>query len=85
MKSIKCLFFSFIALCTPILTCACWDPWYAPSGYYMYRVYEKQHQPNEGNASQSLNTKNCIEWQKLKSHDITLDDIYQVVYKMPLE
>lgn len=85
MKSIKYLLINLLVLCIPCHTKACFDPWYAPSGYYMYRVYEKEPQTNEENESQSLNTKNCIEWQKLTSHDIPLDDIYQVVYKMPLE
>ena len=85
MKSIKYLLFSFIALCTPILSCACWDSWYAPGGYYMYRVYDRSASSDNGISTLNLKSQNCIEWQKLTSYTIPLSDIYQVVYDMSLE
>lgn len=61
---------------------ACWGPWYAPSEYYMYRVYESQR---DSLPSAPGTNENCTAWQRLTSPRIPIDDIYQAVYKMPLE
>lgn len=65
---------------------ACWVDWYVPSGYYMYRVYESTPQDEERGADRyPTMMENCREWQRLTSKDIPVEDIIEVVYKMPLE
>ena len=65
---------------------ACWVDWYVPSGYYMYRVYESTPQDEERGAGRyPTMMENCREWQRLTSKDIPVEDIVEVVYKMPLE
>lgn len=81
----------YIAISIALITVAseasaCWGPWDTPDGCYMYRVSEPASVP-------SMNIKgctpaiaqNCEEWQSLTSETIPLEDIYEVVYKMPLE
>ena len=60
---------------------ACWSPSYTPAAYYMYRVIDPSTIENE-----TLPTykDNCKEWQKLSSKKISLEEISQVVYKMPI-
>lgn len=86
MKSAQYFLISLIALCTVNNSWACWEEWYTPKVYRMYRVYEAQpdnddelvgHHPGSG--------KNCIEWQQLTSTTIPVEDIYDVVYAMSLE
>lgn len=81
-KSIKFWAVSLAALCAIQEARACWEPWYAPSEYYMYRVYESQPdtQPSVTGADE-----NCVAWQRLTSPRIPVDDIYRAVYKMTLE
>ncbi len=83
MKSLKYIIISIALLFNTVTTQACWDPWYLPKGYYMYRVYE----PTEEVASVAdernpVVVKNCLEWQKATSLTIPLEDFYHVVYKM---
>ena len=66
---------------------ACFDESYAPAGYYMYRVYENKQDieiqlyPITQYPGSGLN---CKSWQQLTSETIPLEDIYKVVYIMPL-
>lgn len=66
---------------------ACYDESYAPAGYYMYRVYENKQDieiqlyPITQYPGSGLN---CKSWQQLTSETIPLEDIYKVVYIMPL-
>ena len=86
MKSLKYFLISLISLLTANNASACWDSWYTPRGYYMYRVYNNRPEPEltiEGCYPGA--GKNCAEWQRLVSKSISLEDIYEVVYKMTLE
>ena len=86
MKLLEYSLISFICLVSVNEVFACWDPWYSPSGYYMYRVYEEQLTNSLQTAEYYPGAKdNCVEWQKLTSKTIPMDDIYSVVYKMSLE
>lgn len=86
MKSLKYLFISFIILTVTNDVYACWGPWYTPKGYYMYRVHSNEQDPTLSVESQhSGEARNCLEWQKVTSETIPLEDIYQVVYKMDLK
>ena len=86
MKSIKYLLISLLALCRAGEVYACWEPWYTPKGYYMYRVINDEPDPFvELEGSYPGSGRNCKEWQLMTSTDISLEDIYQVVYKMTLE
>ena len=86
MKLLKYLLISFIYLVSVNKVFACWDPWYSPSGYYMYRVYEEQLTNSLQTAEYYPGAKdNCVEWQRLTSETIPMDDIYSIVYKMSLE
>lgn len=81
-RSIRFLAVSLATLFTSHEVAACWEPWYAPEEYYMYRVYES----DSADPSPLLeDEENCREWQRLTSPDIPTADIYQAVYKMPLE
>ena len=86
MKSIKYLLVSLLALCSINSALACWESWYTPSGYYMYRAYEyvkpsgyveRDYYPGE--------IDNCREWQRLTSPEIPIKDISKVVYHISLE
>lgn len=86
MKYLKYLLISVLTLCASIDGFACWEPWFSPSGYYMYRIYDlnainylhvPKHEPDY--------EENCEQWQKLTSLKISIGDIYRVVYEMPLE
>lgn len=52
----------------------------------MYRVHEQISEPTiavkDGYPGSG---RNCMEWQQLTSNTIPLEDIFEVVYKMPLE
>ncbi len=64
---------------------ACYDEAYSPAGYYMYRVYEEQPDINLSLYYQYPGSGiNCKGWQQLTSETIPLEDIYKVVYIMPL-
>ena len=86
MKSLRYLLISLLAILATNKVFACWDTWHAPSGYYMYRVYEKAPEPKMaiGENFPDIET-NCVSWQKLTSATIPLEDIYKVVYKMSFE
>lgn len=81
MKSAGYLLISLLALCATTQAWACWVPTYTPDTYYMYRVYDK----NLHSGRVSLKDRNCEEWQRLTSMNIPVEDIYEVVYEMPLE
>ena len=86
MKSIKYLLISLFALCGAREVYACWDPWYTPKGYYMYRVHSQQREPEMFIGENYPGSgRNCKDWQDKTSQNIPLEDIYKVVYKMSLE
>ena len=86
MKSLKYLLISLSAIFATNEVFACWDTWYDPSGYYMYRVCENVTAPKMeiGKIFPEIEA-NCIGWQKLSSKTIPLADIYKVIYTMPLK
>lgn len=81
------LLISFLILvCSVADVRACYGPWYLPKGYYMYRVIDKSEQKSEVFSEFNPNAaNNCREWQQYASPNIPLNDIYKVVYKMPLK
>ena len=86
MKSIKYLLISLFALCGASEAYACWDPWYTPKGYFMYRVHSQQREPEMFVGENYPGSgQNCKNWQDMTSQTIPLEDIYKVVYKMSLE
>lgn len=86
MRSLKYLLISLVSLLSVNDLFACWDTWYAPGGYYMYRVYDNTLKPvSTINAYNPGVEQNCIAWQKLTSKTIPVEEIYEVVYKMSLE
>ena len=87
MKSLRYLLISAIALFITNQALACWDDWYGPHGYYMYRVHPQTSEPTidiDGWCYPGAG-RNCSGWQKLTSSTIPLKDIYDVVYKMSIE
>ena len=86
MKLLKYFLISLVGLFLTNDLFACWDPWYSPGGYYMYRVYDDSQKSSLKNEGYYPGSKqNCEEWQSLTSKTIPLDDIYDVVYTMTLE
>lgn len=86
MRSLKYLLISLVSLLSVNDLFACWDPWYAPGGYYMYRVYDNTRKPTSTIDVYNPGAgRNCEAWQKLTSKTIPLEEIYEVVYKMSLE
>lgn len=86
MKSLRYLLISTFLLCASHKALACWDYWYDPSGYYMYRVCEKDPAPNMEIGKNFPDIEaNCIGWQRLSSKSIPLEDIYKVIYTIPLK
>ncbi len=86
MKSLKYFLISLIGLFITNDLLACWDPWYSPSVYYMYRVYDDSQKLSLKNEGYYPGSKqNCEEWQSLTSKAIPLEDIYDVVYTLTLE
>ena len=86
MKSLRYLLISLLAILATNEAFACWDSWYDPSGYYMYRVYEKDPTPKMAIGKNFPDIEaNCIGWQKLSSGTIPLEDIYKVIYTIPLK
>lgn len=87
MKSLKyTLVISLLAaLCPAPKALACWGPFFSPKGYYMFRVTDvMEEQGTAVSPSNPNGVNNCLEWQRYASPDISLGDIYEVVYKMPL-
>ena len=85
MKSLKYLLISAFALITTNEALACWYEWYGPEGYYMYRVYPLATEPTiDIDGCYPGAGRNCAGWQVLTSPTIPLEDIYKVVYTMPL-
>ena len=83
MKSIKYLLISLFALCGAREVYACWDPWYTPKGYYMYRVHNHPPEPIDTlNECYPGSGRNCKDWQDKTSQNIPLEDIYKVVWDL---
>lgn len=81
MKLTRYLLANILLLITINNIKACWDPSYSPAAYYMYRVSD----PHTLNLNTLPTYKdNCKEWQKLSSNKISTEDIFHVVYKMPI-
>lgn len=86
MKSLRYLLISLFAILATSEALACWESWYDPSGYYMYRVFEKEPAAKmEIGRNFPDIEENCIGWQKLSSENIPLEDIYKVIYTIPLK
>ena len=86
MKSLRYLLISLFAILATSEALACWGYWYDPSGYYMYRVCEKAPAPNMEIGKNFPDIEaNCIGWQRLSSESIPLEDIYKVIYTIPLK
>jgi hypothetical protein len=85
MKSLKYIIISLALLCSAVAAQACWNPWYLPHGYYLYRVYEPMTEvPSVADERNQVVVNNCQAWQKATSTTIPLEDIYHVVYTMDL-
>lgn len=85
MKSLKYLLISAVALFVTNPTLACWDDWYGPAGYHMYRVHPTISEPELNiNWCYPGSGRNCADWQRLTSSTIPLEDIYEVVYTISL-
>ena len=81
MKSIKYFLTINIFILASIADCyACFGPYFQPSGYLMFRVYD-----DESAAKTDAVSENCLAWQRLTSTTIPLEDIHYVVYTMSLE
>ena len=79
-------FARFIAVTSLLLVStgafACGPIYYSPSGYYLFHLVNVPETDIEFN----LNSReNCLLWQEQTSKSISLNDIYQVVYKYDLE
>lgn len=86
MKSFKYFLISIILLFFADNALACWGAWYTPKGYFMYRVYDNNIEPNlEISGPYNGAGQNCMEWQKITSKTISLKDIYHVIYEMTLD
>lgn len=85
MKFPRYLLISTLLLLVANSAYACWSPWHPSHQYYMFRVYEEQTIPEENGDEEYERRLNCQEWQRLTSRTIPLEDIYHIVYKMPLE
>lgn len=65
---------------------ACGYTYYYPRCYFMFRVLESGSETADDPFAYNKGAKdNCREWQRLADGGVPLGDIYQVVYKMPLE
>lgn len=65
---------------------ACGYDYYYPRCYYMFRVMDLEGEPCDDPFAYNKGAKdNCREWQRLAGSGVPLEDIYQVVYKIPLE
>ena len=85
-KYSKYLLTSLILLFATTNASACWGDWYNANAYFMYRVYATTAEAEQTQDSFNLNAEdNCKSWQQLTSPAIPLKDIYDIVYKMPLE
>ena len=84
MKSLKYILINVVLLTIAYEANACGPFWYTPNGYNMYRICDTQ--PKSVADEYSLKVRrNCEEWQALTSESISIDDIYQAVYKMTME
>ena len=64
-------------------TFACGPIIYSPSEYYLFHLVNLPDGPGEGWNPNSR--ENCLLWQQQATMEMTLEDIYQVVYKYDLE
>ena len=84
MKYLRFFLISVVLLAVVYEVNACGPFWYTPNGYNMYRICDTQ--PKSVADEYSLKVRrNCEEWQALTSESISIDDIYQAVYKMTME
>ena len=72
---------SFLLVSTRVFACA--PIVYSPSEYYLFHLVDLPESSSEGYNPNSH--ENCFLWQQQTSSSIPLDDIYQVVYKYPLQ
>lgn len=80
------LIISLLLYCIPTKVLGCWSGWYHPKGYFMYRVYDGTISENGPNDITSFNiNRNCKDWQRITSTSIPQNDIYDIVYRMPLD
>ena len=84
-KSLRFLLVSLLAFGAASSAKACWPEWYTPGGYYMYRVYGTAPDDFGVGGDYRGDTDNCRAWQAMTSKDISLHDIYEIVYEMSLE
>lgn len=72
-------------ICLPREVYSGGSPWYSPSEYYTFRIYDdsKLYDYNEDGERlpKSTTIQNCELWQRLTSTDIPLKDIHSVVYR----
>ncbi|MBQ5638619.1 MAG: hypothetical protein IIV06_06165 [Alistipes sp.] len=83
MKSAKYLLISLFAFCFTLPASACWEAWYPPRGYYIYRVYDKKANENF-DASLSQTDRICLSWQEIVPKSIPADSIRRVVFHSTL-
>lgn len=79
MKSLKYIL-AISLLIAPIATQACFHPWNWYNSTSLFRLVE----PNKS-IEASQRKQSCEGWQALTSEDISLFDIEEIVYSMPLE
>lgn len=82
MKSKIFLISSILLLTIPVKLFACGPWYYDPQTYFMYRSYTF---PSEEWTYNTGSKENCLLWQKQCNSKASTDDIYQIVYKTPLE
>ena len=74
-----------VLICLPREVYSGGSPWYSPSEYYTFRIYDdsKLYDYNEDGERlpKSTTIQNCELWQRLTSTDIPLKDIHSVVYR----
>ncbi len=59
---------------------ACYHPPFQANGYTMFRATDEAQGENK-----TVSQQNCLAWQAITGSLVSLDDIYQVVYKYSLE
>lgn len=86
MKSIHCIFVSFILLLLPFPMAACYSPYYEPGEYLMFRISPNYlRSPDRPVVFNYDSEENCLLWQMQTGTQASLDEIYQVVYKSSIE
>lgn len=83
MKSAKYLLISLFTFCFTLQASACWESWYPPRGYYIYRVYDKKADESIG-STLSQSDRICLSWQEIVPKSIPVDSIRRVVFHSSL-